>query len=154
MYVNGVPYSFSSLGIAAGPIMGGARQYYEAQAISYKHGMERGELRGNSQGLLGVTNGQYKPEASMEFGLDAAFSFKRSLGDGWMNVPFHVTLTFGSDDGTRMHIVNFDAKLKEDSVDGSKGVEPMTGKMPMQVLGTINEDGMDPLGFGYAIDAF
>lgn len=143
--INGRPYSFASLALSAN-----RTRYYEVKAASFKHGMSRGEQRGTAQGVLNLTRGQYKPEASFELGLSDAWAFKADLGDGWMNKQFHVTLTFGSDDGTDMHVVNYDGKLKEDAFDGSNTTEAMTQKFPIDVIGRIKEDGRDPLGAGVA----
>ena len=141
--VNGRPFSFGSLAISCG-----GTRYYEIKAFSFKHGVTRGEMRGTAQGVLGLTKGQYKPEASLEMGCSDAWAMKKDLGDGWMNKPLHVTATFGSDDGTEMHTVNFDGKLKEDGTDGSNGTEPMSTKFAFDVIGRITEDGRDPLGAG------
>ena len=68
------------------------------------------------------------------------------LGDGYMNEQFHVTASFGADDGTDMHTVDFDAKLKGDNLDASVGSEPMTIKLDLDIIGRITRDGLDPLG--------
>jgi hypothetical protein len=141
MLVNGRPFSWSELAINAK-----GTRYYECKSFSYKHGMERGIQWGTAQANLGVTKGRYTPEASIELGMGDALAFKKDLGDGWLNVQFHVTATFGSDDGLERHVVNFEAKLKEDAFDGSAGVEPMSIKLPLQVIGRITEDGKDPIG--------
>jgi hypothetical protein len=143
--INGRPYSWASLAVVANNT-----QFYQVKSASFKNSMERGILEGTAQGELGVTKGKYKPEAAFELALDDAFAFKQGLGDGYLNVQFHVTLSFGSDDGTDNHVVDYDARLKEDAWDGSSGTEPMTAKFPLQVIGRIIVDGLDPVGQGNA----
>lgn len=143
--INGLAYSWAQLAVSAN-----GTRYYQVQSANFKNAMARGELRGTAQAILDKTKGQYTPDASFELAMDDAFAFKQDLGDGYMNVQFHVTLSFGSDDGTDNHQVDYDAKLKEDAWDGSQDTKAMTMKFPLDVMGRIISDGLDPIGAGDA----
>lgn len=139
--INGVPYSWASLALNAG-----GTQYYQAKSASYANDMERGVLEGTAQNELGVTKGKYKPSAAFELALDDGWSFRKQLGDGYMNQQFHVTLSFGADDNSVTHTVEYDAKLAKDAWDGSSGTDPMYNKFDLKVIGRIVVDGLDPIG--------
>lgn len=139
--INGTPYSWASFAVA----LNGTR-YYQIQSASFKNSMEHSDLRGTGQGVFGVTKGQHSADASVEMGASDAFAFRADLGDGYMNVRFPVTLTYGADDGSDSHAVTFTASLKEDSWDGSQDTKATTFKLPFKVIGRISVDGLDPIG--------
>lgn len=97
--INGALYDYSAIEIAIG-----VRMFNRVTSINYEHGVEQGELRGNSPFLIGTTRGIYTATGSMtlykeEF--DALTTMLMGMpgpgsapAGGWMEKRFPIIVTF------------------------------------------------------------
>jgi len=134
--VNGVMYDFSSI-----TAMLGATPYGGFKSISYKDSLE-GELQyGTFAQAVGVTRGQYKPEASLEVYLADWYALIAALGDGFGVKTFPITVLY-DENGTSHVDVLPSVRIKGNAKDYKPGADGLSVKVDLIVIAPIEYDGL------------
>ena len=142
--INGVTYDFSSVEIAiAGERIQGFR------SISYSHGLDPGEVRGNRAMLIGRTRGTYAPEGSIEMFLPeyhrliSALS-ARGNGAGYMEVNFEIIVAYSEIGQTPITDQLIGCRLRNASKDHGEGGDALVVGCDLHIMQII-ENGLTPI---------
>ena len=147
--INGQAFGYAEVAFSIDGVT-----YTAIKSINYKDSIDRGKLRGTSMKILARTSGQYDAEADFEVAEKDFRELLALMGDGYMKKTIFVCVTYTTDDGinllpgvsTNTHRDTFFAKFKGVENALSQGTDPLTVKIPLDVIGTILRDGVDPLG--------
>ena len=130
--INGVRYDFSSIVFHInGNIVVGVKE------IAYKNSRDRGEVRGTSPQKLGRTRGQYKCEASSTLFRREYDELITTLGDGYMEIVFPITVSYADDGQPLVTDTIVGCTITEDDHSNSAGTDPTEVKItfdPMYIL--------------------
>lgn len=116
-----------------------------ATKLSYKHTSKKGEAKGTTQQVLGLTPGEYSAEASLTLHKRAASVLRRSLGEGYMNKQFRIDVNYKMTDTLPMisdRLVG--VSITDNGNDHSQGGDSLYETFDLYVLYLLL-DGMKPL---------
>ena len=137
--VNGAKYSFCSLEfkLAGGPTISGG-----VKSINYKDNHEIGKIWGNSPTLMGTTRGRNESTGDIELYADAADALldiiSLSGSRGYSETRFTFTIGYAEMySGLVTSDVLPNVRFHSLETSGSEGVEAITKKLQMQMLGQI-----------------
>ncbi len=116
------------------------------QKATWKHGLEQKKIQGRGSEPLGVVEGVYSAEASIELLIADSRYLKRYLtgiaGLGFFQQEFQASLHYKIENGSEMLISLVNCKLNESSSDASAGSsDAIVVPHPLTVMRII-EDGM------------
>lgn len=141
--VNGIYYSYADIELS---IFAGL--YVGSKSINYGHKLQRQYVRGSNPEPIGVTRGQYEPTADIELyrpqanyliatlGIAAA-ALGGAGGNGYMEVPFTITVSFIS---AILGVVTDTIQqcyITAEDISNSEGLDAATVKftlMPQRIL--------------------
>jgi hypothetical protein len=128
--INGSYHDFSSIGAAVDD----SSPIEDLSEISYSHKVERTKFRGKRRQPHGHTKGEYEAEGSITMSLRAAQKLRRRLGQGYMDVPFNIPVTFADDD-TQGVITDklIGCKIKNEENAHSRGTEGLMVKFDLDI---------------------
>jgi hypothetical protein len=137
--VNGAKFSFCSLEFK---LAGGYNIAGGVKSINYKDSLEMGKVWGNSSTLMGTTRGRNESTGDIELYADAADALMEiiSLGGtrGYSETRFTFTVGYAE---LYAGLVTSDVlpqvRFHSMETSGSEGVEAITKKFQMQMLGQI-----------------
>jgi len=138
--INGLRHDWSSLQIEIGTL-----KINGLKALSYKHSLEPGEVRGISPQVLGHTQGTYSAEGSVEMYLSEANELKAILGNGYMTKVFNVVAKYSPKKGDPVITDKLiGCRIKTEDKSFTQGNEPLAVKFDLFVMVVI-PDGVNPL---------
>lgn len=137
--INGYRFSWASIVLSvAGSDQPGVK------SISYKNAIARSEARGSGRQRLGMTAGNYTPEASFAMLLEEWENFKSTLDQSgpWMDQPFDITVSFTEGSNLRVDVIT-GCRVKSEAKDYSNGTDALEVKVELDVSGTITSNGLN-----------
>ncbi len=140
--INGVRFDFSSVELN----FDGTR-FSGVKEISYKDGLEPGEVRGNRAQLIGRTRGTYSAEGSLtlfksEF--QQLISQIAIKGVGWAEASFDAVIIYSEASSPLIKDVLLGCRLKTAEDSGGEGGEPLVTKCDLHIL-AIKRNGVLPM---------
>lgn len=95
--IQGHKHDHSSIELNVITPDGAPRIFVAVSELSYKQGLTPGEVRGTAAQLLAMTKGVLtKGEGTMVMPLEDAQELRDALGDGYMEVPFGITVNYSA----------------------------------------------------------
>lgn len=138
--VNGTRYGFVDIKIS----IDGA-DTIELLSISYSHNIDRGEVRGTRQQMLGMTRGDYKAEASLKLTKEAATALIELMGAGYLDRMFSIVVQYGNPNEPLRTDEIIGCKIKKEGEDHSKGTDGLETEFELDVIRGIVKNGVPPL---------
>lgn len=141
--INGARFDYSNVEIT----LAGGLKMYGVRAISYSHGLDPGELRGNRSPLIGRTRGTYTPEGSMELYLDEYHQLiselaTRAAGAGFMEVSFQISVSYAPTPGAALITDTLiGCRLRNAAKDYSEGNDALAVACDLHIM-EIRENGL------------
>lgn len=123
--INGDYYSFADIEFRpAGNLTLGVA------SINYGHKLQRQYVRGTHRMPLGMTSGQYEPTCDFEMYRPQADLLRTTLGPGYMQVPFSITVTYGITTPVLPTVTDVlvGVRIVEESYSNSEGLDPIKVK--------------------------
>lgn len=90
--VNGARQDYSSVEVVVAPLSGPPQIFTGVKEVMYRHTLEPGVMRGTRAQVAGATRGKYDAEGSITFYKAEYLDFIRTLGPGYMEKFFLVTV--------------------------------------------------------------
>lgn len=135
--VNGHVKSFTSL-----KLFKESERYYDFTEANYKNTMERGEAWGSGRELIGYTRGRLKPEGNLKFHIDEWAKFRDSLGPGYMDKVFPLTVIHSEPGDETIHTDELEGcRIGEVDKQNSEGTDPTMVTVPIAFT-RLTEDGI------------
>lgn len=137
--VNGIRYDFSSVECNVGgqPVTG-------VKSVSYKHGLKPGVVRGTSAQKNGRTRGQYDPEASLTLYKAEADELIARLGNGYMEIPFDVTVHFADVGQAVTTTLIRAARITDEEEEHEEGTDALVVKFTLDPMAVV-KNGVAPI---------
>ena len=144
--VNGAKYSFCSLEFKLGAVGLGPFQISGGvKSINYKDNHEIGDVWGNASTLQGATRGRNKSTGDIELFADAmdALLDYISFGAarGYSETRFTFTVGYGEGAGLVTSDILPNVRFHSMEIGASEGVEAITKKLQMHMIGQIGWHG-------------
>jgi hypothetical protein len=137
--VNGIRYDFSSVEINLA-----GRQVTGVKAVSYKDSLKPGYIRGTSAQKNGRTRGQYDCEASVTLYKAEADDLIASLGAGYKEVSFDVTVHFADVGQSVTTVLIRGARITDEEEEHEEGSEALVVKFSLDPIAVIR-NGVAPI---------
>jgi len=137
--INGHRYSYASIELDRN-----GKKFYGHKEISYSQDLEPGEVRGAHAQLLGRTKGELKAEGSLTTYLEEWQELLDSLGDGYMEQAFDITVSYAEDGRPTVTDKLRGCRIKKVEESHSQGTDGLTMKIDLHIL-WIEYGGRKPL---------
>ena len=120
-------------------------QRYEAREINYSATVERSAVHGSGGKKLGLTKGTLDFEADVTLLVEDAVAVLKTLGDGFAEKPFDISVSYTLSDGSVVtdRLVGCYVKGVEDG--HSQGNEALARKLNLDVM-DVKFDEKSPFG--------
>ena len=136
--INGIKYDWSCVEITIGQTV-----FTAVKSLSYKGALEPGEVFGTAAQKIGRTRGQYKPEASFElYKLDYS-ALIQTLGAGYMEQVFDITVNYSDTSGNIVTDKVIGCRIKSDENSHQVGTDALSVKVDLDVMYII-KNGVTP----------
>lgn len=138
--VNGKRLSWARIKISLDKAGG---EIFGYKAISYKNAITRGKVRGHGRQILGLTDGDLDSDASITMLEEEWRELVAVLGDGYMDTPFTITISYLLDTKTYTDTI-VGAQIKEDARDHKQGPDGFEVQVPLDCL-YVKLQGLNPI---------
>jgi hypothetical protein len=130
--INSIRYDYSSVEININ-----GQKFTAVKAISYKHGLKPGAVRGTSAMKNGRTRGQYEPEASVTMYKADYDELINALGDGYMEIAFGIVVSFADVGQPTSTTQIIGARIADEDTSMEEGSDAIVVKVDLDVMGVI-----------------
>lgn len=137
--VNGNRYSWASVEIAVNNL-----RLKGVKELSFKNGLEPGEMRGTGPQKLGRTRGDLKPEAAITLYMQEFYALQAALGEGYMEVEFGIVASFSDRNQPIVTVEIIGCRIKSEDHSFSQGTDALTVKCDLDVMMVIT-NGVKPI---------
>ena len=137
--INGFRYDFGQIEVS---IKG--KKYVGIKEIKYSNKIEAADVYGAHAQKLGETRGRLMPEASMTMYREEYYELINALGDGYMEVRFEVTVSYGQDGDSVKTDKLTGVRVVGDESGGSEGTDALEVPVELKVM-RIDLDNKNPL---------
>lgn len=135
--INGNHFSFASAIIKLT-----GKSFYGINSLNYGDKLEMEDVPGNGSMPLGVSVGAYSATSDMEMLTSEAKLLRAELGQPTNARAFNVVVFYEETPGAGTHLVEFTARLMEDSAARSRSATGAVEKLTLKVVGAIRRDGL------------
>lgn len=135
--VNGTRYGFVDIKIS----IDGA-DTIELLSIDYSDTIERGEVRGTRQQMIGMTRGDYKAEASFKLTKESYTALIALMGSGYGNRMFSIVVQYANDSEPLVTDEIVGCKIKSAKDSHSKGTDGLETEVELDVIKGIVRNGV------------
>ena len=145
-FLNGRRYSHASLEITLyKKLINVSEIFIDVDALSYGDGLEFGDMKGTSRGIVGVTAGDYTAKDSeMSMGKSTFQNgIVDAIGEGWMGSELGMTVSY-NDDGEPLTVDVLRCLIKSSDDDSNAGPEGNKTKVTLKTL-WISRNGIYPI---------
>lgn len=135
---DGYIYSFASIEASVGNTI------HTITEISYTQTQERGAFRANRPEKLGRTRGDHNVEASCTFAKEVYQELIVELGDGYMDVPFDITINYAEENKPTITDVLVGCLISSEEDGHSQGTDALVVSCDLDVM-SMTRNGLKPL---------
>ncbi len=136
--VNGNVYDWSSVEIKLGGDL-----YIGVKEIKYSHTLKGVKIKGTHPVAIGRTRGEYDAEGSISLWLAEADAFRQALGNGYLEVPFDIVVSY-TENGKTLTDTIVGAKIAKDEGGGSQSPDGLSVSWDLDVM-KILINGLEPV---------
>lgn len=134
--INGKVFAHASITVAVG-----ASKYFGVTSIDYESELETNPVHGTGANQVGAATGALKHTGNLEMLLQHAAKLRRALGQGYMEVPLVITVTYRETAISELHTDLLDCFIKKDGTSSQQGADPVKVKYELHV-NQITRDGL------------
>jgi hypothetical protein len=144
--IDGHAHDFSSVEIAVSTDEGAPRIFNGISEVTYNQSLEPGVVRGTSSQPLAFTKGVLAPgEGSLVMPKEDAQDLRDTLGDGYMEVQFSITISYGALNRPTITDILRGVRITDDESTGSGDSEdPISDTLSIKYL-TGSRGGINPI---------
>jgi hypothetical protein len=133
-YINGNYYDFTTV-----QFLVGATRYFGIQDLNYKNTATFGKIRGASPYVRGRTRGIVDADGGFTMFLNEWDPFREALvntspGRGYMEIPFGISVSYGSTAQDMRTDTIIGARIKSDDYSNKEGSDALVVKVELDIL--------------------
>lgn len=119
--INGIRHEWSSIEIKLDGDV-----YVGVKSIKYSASLKGTKLRGTHPAPIGRTRGEYDCEASIELWFAEAVTFRKKLGDGYLEKAFDIVVSYVEEEFDTIVDELIGCRIVKDEGGGSQGADGLS----------------------------